>query len=100
MDRIECSIWDSGRRGWGLKVPGGPEVRSLNFNRSLGCIALVLDGSEVWINIDKKSFWSTESAELLNQGLAEYIARHNLQPSGRVWLNVIEPGARFEVELV
>ncbi len=99
MDRIECSVWDSGRKGLGLKVPGGPDVRSLNFNRSLGCIALVLDGSEVWINIDKKSFWSAECAELVNKGLADYIARHNLQLSDRVWLKVIEPGARFAAEL-
>jgi hypothetical protein len=99
MDRIECSVWNNGRGGWGLKVLGGPEVRTVSFNRGLGCVALVLDESEVWVNIDKKSFWNETCGELICKGIGEYVARHNLQPSARVWLKAIEPGARFAVEL-
>ena len=99
MDRIECSVSGNGRGGWGLKVLGGPDVRAASFNRGLGCVALVLDGAEVWVNIDKKSFWDEKCGELVCKGIGEYVERHNLQPSTRVWLKVIEPGARFAAEL-
>ncbi len=99
MERIECSVWNDRRAGWGLKVLGGTDVRRLNFDRSLGCIALILDGSEAWINIDKKSFWNETSGELISKNIGDYVARHNLKTSDRVWLRVIEPGARFMAEL-
>jgi hypothetical protein len=100
MERIECSVCTNVRKGWGLKVMGDLEVRRLNFNRSLGCVALDLDGSEVWVNIDKNSFWDEKCGELTNKQIGEYIARHNLRPSDRVWLKVIEPGARFAAEVI
>ncbi len=99
MDRIACSVWNNSRKGWGLKVSGGADVRGRNFNRDLGCIALVLDGVEVWINIDKKSFWIEDCGELISKSIGEYVARHNLKASDPVWLRVIEPGARFVAEL-
>lgn len=51
-----CSVWSNGKTGWGLKVPGGTEVRRRYFGRSHAKIALELDGIEVLVNIAKKSF--------------------------------------------
>jgi hypothetical protein len=99
VERIECSVWNNGSRGWGLKVLGGPDLRRDNFNRNLGCVAIDLDGVEVWVNISKKSFWSESCGELLIKQIGAYVERHHLQPSDRIWLKVIEPGARFAAEL-
>jgi hypothetical protein len=98
MDRLECSVWNSGGGGSGLKVHGGPEVLRAHFDPARGTIRLVLDGIEVEVNIAKKSFWTGTFGELNKRELGAFIQRHHLQRGQRVWLRVIEPGAVFAVE--
>ncbi len=99
MERLECSVWNKGHRGWGLKVLGSLDVRREYFDRNLGCVALLLDGAETWVNIDKPGFWNAEFGELFSKQIGEYVERHHLQPSDKVWLKVIDPHERFEAEL-
>ena len=65
MDRLECSVWNNGKRGWGLKVLGGPDVRRTHFDRKRRRVTLVLDGMEVPVNIAKANFRDKTCGELI-----------------------------------
>jgi hypothetical protein len=50
----ECSVWNNGGCGWGLKVLGGTDVRRDNFDRHRKTVTLLLDGIEVDVKQRKK----------------------------------------------
>jgi hypothetical protein len=97
---MECSVWSNGQDGRGIKVLGGPDVRLKNFDRKQGRVIVELDDVDASVNIDKNSFWNKTCGELINKQFRAFIARHNLNPSDRVWLKVLEPYRKYRVELV
>lgn len=96
MDKIECSVWNNGGRGRGLKVLGGPHVRRRHFRRSHSPILIELDGTQFPFNIDKKSFWTPSCGELIGVALRDWIAKHGLTSGDRVWLEVAVPDTAFK----
>lgn len=99
MERIECSVWNNGSTGWGLKVLGGAAVRKLYFRRDLSPIHISLDGTLVPINIDKKSFWTSGCGELIKVPLRNWIVRNGLKSGDRVWLEILKPYRVFKAVL-
>jgi hypothetical protein len=99
MNRIECSVWNNGAKGWGLKVLGGLEVRKLHFRRSLSPVQIALEGILFPFNIDKKSFWTPECGELIKVPLRNWIIRNGLKSGDRVWLEILEPYRAFKAVL-
>jgi|SRR5580700_3494875 hypothetical protein len=97
--RIEGSIWHNGQAGWGIKVLGGPSVRLTHFERKASPVIVEVDGVDVSVNVDKDSFWNRTCGELINKSFKDFIARHGLKSSDRVWLEIIEPKRRFRVAL-
>jgi len=99
-ERLECSIWTNGKSGWGIKVLGGRAVRRDHFDRTLSPVIVVIDGKETPVNIDKDSFWNETCGELINKTFRDFTLKHNLKPSDRVWLQVLEPRRKFRLERV
>jgi len=95
MDRIECSVWNNGGEGWGLKVLGGPTVRRTYFRPEQSPILLELDGSSFPVNIDKRSFWTRGCGELISSDLRGWIVKHQMTTGDRVWLEVLQPHQTF-----
>ena len=91
MERIECSVWNNGGAGWGLKILGGPRVRSAHFNRSLSPVLVELDGVFFPCNIDKNSFWTDSCGELISVHLKKWIKQKGFTHSEHVWLEILEP---------
>lgn len=96
MIGIECSVWNNGRNGWGLKVLGGTHVRLMHFRRDQSPILVELDGASFPLNVDKKSFWTKDCGELIGVALRSWIVRHGLTTGDRVWLEVVERHHRFK----
>ena len=65
--KLKCSIWHNGRTGWGIKVLGGMSVRLANFDRSQSPVIVEIDGEDVSVNVDKKSFWNSTCGELIRK---------------------------------
>lgn len=95
MHRLECSVWNNGSNGWGLKVLGGPGVRKTHFKRTQSPILVQLDGVEFPCNIDKDSFWTHQCGELINVHLRNWMKRNSLAQGEHVWLEILEPYRRF-----
>ena len=95
MDKIECSVWNNGKKGWGLKVLGGPKVRRSYFDRAKSPVFVELDGTLFPCNIDKDSFWTKTCGELINVNLRNWITQNNLTHGDRVWLDILEPYRKF-----
>lgn len=96
MEKIECSVWNNGGRGWGLKVLGGPDVRRRYFRRSQSPILIELDGIQFPFNIDKKSFWTPSCGELIGVPLRDWIAQQRLTSGDRVLLEIVVPHKTFK----
>jgi hypothetical protein len=96
MDRIGCSVWNNGGRGWGLKVLGGPRVRGAHFRRDQSTVYLKLDDALCPINIKKKSFWTPTCGELISVAVRNWIVEHQLKIRDRVWLEIVEPYRTFK----
>jgi hypothetical protein len=99
MDRIECSVWNNGGNGWGLRVLGGPQVRRLHFRRKQSPIHVELGGTLFPFNINKKSFWTPNCGELIKVPLRNWIVRNGLRSGDRVWLEILEPHQTFRAVL-
>jgi hypothetical protein len=97
--RLECSIWHNGQTGWGIKVLGGISVRLANFDRSQSPVIVEIDGVDVPVNVDKKSFWTSTCGELIRKPFGDFTKKHGLAVSDRVWLEVVEPKRRFRLTL-
>ena len=97
--RLKCSVWNNGQSGWGVKILGGPGVRSAHFDRSSSPVIVELDGVDVSVNIDKDSFWTKTCGELIRKPFEDFFKRHSLSTPDRVWLEVIEPKRRFRLKL-
>jgi len=95
MDKIECSVWNNGGTGWGLKVLGGLQARQLYFRRDLSPISVELDGTLFPFNIDKKSFWTRQCGELIGIALRNWTMKNRLAAGDRVWLEVVKPYHTF-----
>jgi hypothetical protein len=89
MDKIECSVWNNGGRGWGLKVLGGTDVRRHHFRRGHSPVLIELDGTQYPFNIGKKSFWTPRCGELIGVPLRNWIEKHGLASGDRVWLETV-----------
>jgi hypothetical protein len=96
MDKIECSVWNNGKNGWGLKVLGGPSVRTRHFGALSSPVRVELDGEWAQFNIDKKSFWTPACGELIGIALRDWIMKNRLTPGARVWLEIVRPGKAFK----
>lgn len=99
MNRIECSVWNNGAKGWGLKVLGGLEIRELHFRRGLSPVQIALDGTLFPFNIDKKSFWTPGCGELIKVPLRNWIIGNGLKSGDRVWLEILKPYRVFKAVL-
>jgi hypothetical protein len=97
MTRIECSIWNNGGTGWGLKVLGGLRAREAHFRRNQSPILVEAGSAPFQVNIDKDSFWTETCGELISIALREWIMQVGLTTGDRVWLEVVEPHRRFKV---
>jgi hypothetical protein len=97
MERIECSVWNNGASGWGIKVLGGPAIRQRYFRRDLSPVLVEVDGSLQQMNVNKKSFWTQSCGELIHKSLREWKDRHQLETGDRVSLDVIESFRRFKL---
>lgn len=95
MNRIECSVWNNGSSGWGLRVLGGPEVRDSHFVREYSPVAIDLDGQTFFFNIDKDSFWR-KCPELIGKPILAWARAHGLSKGDHVWLRVVEPQRSFK----
>ena len=98
MDRIECSVWNNGGAGWGLRILGGPRTRDLYFDKSRDSVSVELDGTTFSFNTAKKSFWQ-KCPELIGNPIAEWVHTHQLSAGTHVWLNVVEPFQEFRASL-
>lgn len=98
METIECSVWNNGGNGWGLKILGGPEVGRKHFRRDVSPILVEVDGTTQEMNVDKKSFWTKSCGELIQNSLRNWKERHQLKSGDRASLHVIEPFRRFRLE--
>jgi hypothetical protein len=99
MERIECSVWNNGSDGWGLRILGGAEVRARYFDRNCERVTLHLDDRESHPKVAKKSFWSRTCGELIQKEIGDFVRRHGLKTGDRVWLRPVEARTRFVVEL-
>ena len=99
MNSIECSVWNNGGSGWGLRVLGGLKVRHLHFRRSHSPVLIELDGKWCDPNVDKDSFWNENCGELIRKPLSDWINKHNLRTGDLVWLEVLEPHKKFRAIL-
>jgi hypothetical protein len=95
--RLECSVWSNGGTGWGVKILGGTSVREAHFDRKLSPVVVEIDGIDVPVNIDKKSFWTRTCGELLRKPFEDYFKRNGLNTGDRVWLEIIQPKRRFRL---
>jgi hypothetical protein len=77
--RLECSVWNNGRGAFGVKVLGGLSIRQAHFDRLCSPIIVNIDGIDVEVNIDKKTFWNQESGELIRRPFLDYFERHGLR---------------------
>ena|SRR5260370_29739634 len=100
MDTLECSVWNNGGSGWGLKVLGGSAIRNKYFRRDRSPVYVELDGTSFPINIDKKGFWTGSCRELIGVALRDWITKHQLRTGDRVWLGVVKPYHTFKACLV
>ncbi len=98
MQTIECSVWNNGGNGWGVKVLGGQQVRRKLFRHNLSPILVEVDASMQEMNVDKKSFWTKRCGELIHKSLRDWKDRHQLKSGDRVLLRVMEPFRRFRLE--
>jgi len=98
IDKLECSVWNNGANGWGIRVLGGVMVRQAHFRRDVGPIVVEVDGVEHHFNIDKNSFWTRSFGELIGRPLREWKGRHGLKSGDRVYLCIVEPYRRFCLE--
>jgi hypothetical protein len=96
VDKIECSVWNNGGKGWGLKVLGGLDVRERHFRRTHSPILIDLDGTHFPFNIDKESFWTPPCGELIGVALRNWIAKNGLNSGNRVWLEIVTPYKIFK----
>jgi hypothetical protein len=96
--RLECSVWNNSQSGWGLKILGGPSVRLTHFDRNLSPIIVELDGVDVSVNVNKKSFWNRTCGELIRKPFADFFKRHDLATGHHVWLEVVEPKRRLRLK--
>jgi hypothetical protein len=96
--KLECTVWNNGRTGWGIRVLGGAAVRSAHFRPEMSPVIVEIDGVKHLVNVRKKSFW-TKCGELIHKGFREWKDRHNLEAGDHVWLYVVEPYHRFRLEL-
>jgi len=96
MNKIECSVWNNGASGWGLKILGGLGMRKRHFQRTNSPILVELDGTLFPFNIDKKSFWTPRCGELIGIQLGEWIIKHGLKSGDRVWLEILKPFQTFK----
>jgi hypothetical protein len=99
VPRLECSIWHNGQTGWGIKVLGGLSVRLANFDRTQSPVIVEIDGEDIPVNVDKKSFWNSSCGELIRKPFGDFRRRHGLSTADRVWLEVVEPKRRFRLTL-
>ncbi|MGH9513421.1 MAG: hypothetical protein ACRD2U_14920 [Terriglobales bacterium] len=97
MDKIECSVWNNGGNGWGLKILGGLGARTTHFHRNLNPILVDLGDRSFHVNIDKKSFWTEACGELINEAFRDWFTRTRRTTGDRVWLEVVQPYRRFKV---
>lgn len=96
VERIECSVWNNGGRGWGLRVLGGVDVCKRHFRPAQSPIYVELGGHLFPFNVAKKSFW-TGCGELIGVALRDWIAKNGLSTGDRVMLEVIKPYRTFRV---
>ena len=100
IETLECSIWNNGRSGWGVRILGGKDVRKIHFDGTLSPVIVEIDGQETSVNIDKNSFWNRTCGELIHKTFRDFRERHHLKSSDRVWLKILEPRRRFRLERV
>ncbi len=98
MEKLECTVWTNGTRGWEIKVLGGPKVRATHFRRDISPVIVEVDGLAQTFNIGKDSFWTKSCGELIGKPLQLWKERHNLRSGGRVHLVVLETFNRFRLE--
>jgi hypothetical protein len=97
--KLECSIWQNGRTGWGIKVLGGLSVRLAEFDRTQSPVIVEIDGEDVSVNVNKKSFWNSTCGELIRKPFGDFARKHGLAVTNRVWLEVVVPKRRFRLTL-
>lgn len=97
--RLECSVWNNGSSGWGVRVLGGKAVRGKYFRRSTSPVVVEIDGVDQLFNVRKKSFWTKTCGELIGKVVREWRDRHGLKSGEHVWLKVLEPYSRFRLEI-
>jgi hypothetical protein len=78
MERVECSVWNNGGPGWGLRVLGGPKARRLHFDLAQEYVSVDLGGTCFRFNINKKSFWKRGCGELIGVPLRNWISQNDL----------------------
>ena len=86
LERLECSIWHNGQTGWGIRVLGGLSVRLANFDRKRSPVIVEIDGVDVPVNVDKKTFWNRTCGELISKPFGDFSRRHGLSTVDHVWL--------------
>ena len=99
MEKVECSVWNNGGAGWGLRVLGGPKVRRRHFDPAQNSVSVELDGTCFRFNINKKSFWSQGCGELIGVPLRNWISQNNLKSGDRVWLEAVKQYRTFKATL-
>lgn len=99
MERIKCSLWNNGQKGWGIKVLGGTAVRHRYFKREISPIVIELDSLPAMFNVDKDSFWTKTCGELIrSEPVRRWKEVHSAAAGDQVWLTIIEPYRRFRLD--
>jgi hypothetical protein len=98
VDRIECSVWNNGHTGWGLRILVGSQTLDLHFDTRRDSVSVDLDGRAFSFNTAKQSFWR-KCPELIGTPIAEWARAHHLSTGTHIWLDVAEPFQKFRASL-
>ena len=95
--RFKCSVWNNGKGGFGVEILGS--FRRAHFDRLCSPIIVEIDGVDVEVNIEKKTFWNQKCGELIRRPFLDYFERHALRKGDQLWLEVVEPKRRFRLSI-
>ena len=99
-EKINCTIWDNGSRGWGIRV--GSSNNMLHFREDIRSIKVDLDGNFFSFNLTN-TFW-TSCPEFRGSAIRRWLERHGIDKRNKndyvIELEIIEPYRKFKATII